>query len=137
LKRRQLWVIAALVAICVAGWVFVNPSARFGLSQFGVTTFNRVPVPYVDLQVRSDGAIRWVAKTHDPDAAVFACLVSSRKPEVIVVALGWQSGVQAGNGFPSLAGIKVLAVPTDEALPLYNLLKDQGVRVAIHVHSTC
>ena len=38
---------------------------------------------------------------------------------------------------PDLAGIKVLAVPTDEALPLYNLLRDQGVRVAIHVHSTC
>ena len=37
----------------------------------------------------------------------------------------------------AFTGIKVLAVPTDEALPLYNSLKDQGVRVAIHVHSTC
>jgi hypothetical protein len=135
--RRQAAVLLGLSVAAVLGWVLVNPPGEFGLSQFGVTTYNRVPVPYFDLQVRADGATRWILKTHYPTAATLAWLVTPTRPDVLVVGLGWRSGVRLDGTLSTLAGLTVRAVPTDEALSLYNSLKAQGVRVAIHLHSTC
>src|SRR5512135_417217 len=66
---RPAFVVSALVlAVAVGGWVVVNPGGQFGISRHGVTTFNRMPVPFLDLQVRDDGAVRLRWKSHDINA---------------------------------------------------------------------
>lgn len=136
MNRRFLVVSLLMVALVGLGWTLVNRGGRFGLSRYGLTTYSRLPLPIVDIQVRGDGKVRWVAKTHDLGREELGWLLSPR-PEVVIVATGWQSQVHLPPDFVSSADTRVIAVPNADALPLYNYLKDQGVHVAIHVHSTC
>jgi len=109
MKRRIFIVCAAIVVIAAGVWILVNPGQRFGISTQAFTTYNRLSLPMVDLQVRGDGAMRLVSKSHKVDA----------------------------EQLDSLTQVQVLTLRTGEALKKFNSLREQGVRVAIHVHSTC
>ncbi len=137
MRRRQLVFIAGALAAVLASWIWANPGAKFGLSRFGVTTYSRLPIPLLDVQVRQDGAIRVLFKSHDIDSGRLAWLVREKHPEVLVVGLGWEESAHLSSGFRPPAGTRIVALPTEAALALFNSLRDQGVRVAIHVHSTC
>ncbi len=135
--RRIGLVSSAVFLLGLIGWVAVNPGGQFGLSRFGVTTYSRVPVPFLDLQVRADGVFRPIFKSHDVDSSRLSWLLADRAPDVLVVAIGWESAARLSDQFRAPAGTRLLVLPTAEALGAYNSLKAQGVRVAIHVHSTC
>ncbi len=124
-----------VLGLTIGGWLLVNPFAAFGLSRFGVTTYSWIPVPLADFQVRADGAIRWVEKSHDLQADSLTWLLTAERPEVLIVAVGWRSGdrVAPVNARPT----KLLILPTGKAMSVCNELKARGTRVAIHVHSTC
>lgn len=136
LNRRLGIVSIAVLMIVGTAWVFANPRGRFGVRQYGVTTYSLLPLPFLDLQVGGDGTTRWVRKTHDIDGRRLEWLLSSR-PDVLIVALGWSGAARLAPGLGAPPGMKVIALPTEEALALFNKLADQRVRVAIHVHSTC
>jgi len=134
---KRLLIISGLVfAIAVVLWIAVNPGGRFGISQYGVTTYARLPLPILDVQVRPDGTIHLVGKTHEIGLQRVDWLLKS-KPEVLIVALGWTGAATLTDELTATANLRVIALPTDDALALYNDLKDRDVRVAIHVHSTC
>jgi hypothetical protein len=135
--RRARIVLLVLVGVASGGWVTANQSGRFGISGFGLTTYSRLPLPAVDLQVRSDATLRWVTKSHDVDATTLAWLTSEQKPDVLIIALGWRGAMRTPDNLEASLGIPFIALPTDKALSLYNSLRDAGKRVAIHVHSTC
>jgi hypothetical protein len=135
-RRGQKLVILSLVVVVAGAWFLVNPGDGFGISQFGITTYRRVPLPYTDLQVRADGSLRVVTKSHQVDRERLAWLLTPQAPEFLVIATGWRSGVHP-EGSLSPAGTTVIALPTPAALTKYNALRKQGLRVAIHVHSTC
>jgi hypothetical protein len=134
--RKKVAVTSVVAAIVVAGWSLANPGGRFGISRFGVTTYARIPVPALDLQVRADGALRVMGKTHEVNTQRIAWLLQPT-PEVVIVALGWRGSARTVGLLKVSPGTRVIEVPTGEALALFNTLKDRGVRVAIHVHSTC
>jgi len=134
--RRHKAVVLGLLVVAVTGWILVNPGGGFGLSRFGLTTYNRLPIPVIDFEVRADGAVRWITKTHDIQAQGLTWLLTPLPPEVVILALGWRNAAHGPTDL-ALSGTKIIVLPTDEALALYNVLKQRGVRVAIHVHSTC
>jgi len=135
--RRQTLVSLVVVAAVFSGWLLVNPGVGFGISRFGVTTYERIPLPYFDVQVRADGAFRVVAKSHDIDGERLAWLLTPQSPQVLVVGLGWEDSGRLASAFRAPAGTEVLALRTGEAIATYNALRARGTRVAIHVHSTC
>ena len=137
MNRRIAIVSAAVLILTIAGWVGVNPGGQFGISRFGVTTYSRVPIPYVDVQVRADGAFRPILKSHQIDASRLGWLLDNRAPEVLVVAVGWRNAAHLVDGFRPPDGTRLMVLSTADAIDVYNSLKAQGVRVAIHVHSTC
>jgi hypothetical protein len=135
--RTRILVVSGLVAcVVVAGWIAVNPGGRFGMSTQMLTTYDRLPLPFVDIQVRSDGAMRIVEKVHKISADQLAWLATP-EPAVLIIAGGWQGDARAVGQLEGLKRTKVLTLRTGEALALFNSLRDQGVQVAIHVHSTC
>jgi hypothetical protein len=135
--RTRILVVSGLVAcVVVAGWIAVNPGGRFGMSTQMLITYNRLPRPFVDIQVRSDGAMRIVEKVHKINADQLAWLATP-EPAVLIIAGGWQGDARAVGQLEGLKRTKVLTLRTGEALALFNSLRDQGVQVAIHVHSTC
>ena len=71
-------------------------------------------------------------RRHSPELARV-----TRAPEVLIVGVGWESTAKVASSFHPPSGTKLLVLPTDEAIATYNSLKAEGVRVAIHVHSTC
>jgi hypothetical protein len=135
-RKRILVVSGLIVCIVVAAWIAVNPGERFGMSTQMLTTYNRMPLPFVDIQVRSDGAMRVVEKVHKISADQLAWLATS-EPAVLIIAGGWQGDARAVGKLEGLRRTKVLTLRTGEALALFNSLREQGVQVAIHVHSTC
>lgn len=135
--RKAILVVSALVvSMVVAGWIAVNPGGRFGMSTQMLTTYNRLPVPFVDMQVRSDGAMRVVEKVHKIGADQLVWLATP-EPAVLIIAGGWQGDARVAGQLEGLKRTKVLTLRTGEALALFNSLREQGVHVAIHVHSTC
>ncbi len=136
MRRSILVVSGAAVVVFVTAWVALNPAGRFGLSRDMLTTYNRAPVPFADLEVRSDGAMRLVGKTHQVGAEQLAWLARP-KPDVLIIATGWQGEVRAAGRPADLARTTFLTLPTGQALATFNALRARMVQVAIHVHSTC
>jgi len=132
--RKKHWILLGLFAGILAAWMTFNPQGRFGFARYAVTVFNRWPRPISDFQVRADGAFRRVSKTHDLNYETVAWLLDE-KPEVVIIAIGWDGVVEADERIRNSNLVRVLK--NKEAIELFNQLKRAGKRVAIHYHSTC
>ena len=136
MRRSGVLISVVMVGLAVGGWVAVNPAGQFGISRYGITTFNRLPVPLMDLQVRADGSMRVRLKTHDITADRLRWLTEG-SPSVLIIAVGWEESARVSSDVALPEGGKVLILPTEAALSTFNALQQRRVRVAIHVHSTC
>jgi hypothetical protein len=103
---------AFLLIVAGAGWVVVNPRHGFGLSQYGLTTYNRFPLPGVDFQVRSGGSFRWVSKTNEPNAQHLAWLLEPNLPEVVILSLGWSRSVREPSDWVLANGTRLIPSST-------------------------
>jgi hypothetical protein len=80
--------------------------------------------------------MRVVEKVHKIGADQLVWLATP-EPAVLIIAGGWQGDARVAGQLEGLKRTKVLTLRTGEALALFNSLREQGVHVAIHVHSTC
>lgn len=135
-RRRRIAIVVALAAALLVAWLAFNRPGRFGPSCFGYTSYGALPRPLVDFDVRTDGTVRYVAKTHDVGPAEIEWLLETR-PDVLITCAGWQRRVRVRGEVGRLEGVRVEILPTGEAQRLFNRLRREGRRVAIHVHSTC
>lgn len=119
-----------------AVWLWANPPGRFGWSCFGYSAYGARPRFVSDFQVRADGSTRSVAKTHDLAFEHLEWLLQP-KPEVLIIALGWQGATTPDERIRSYKGCEVRMLRNKEAMGTFNRLKRAGKRVAIHYHSTC
>ena len=108
----------------------------FGWSFFGYTTYSAWPRPVSDFQVRADGSTRKVAKTHELAFEQIEWLLTP-KPEVLIIALGWQGVTAPDDRIRGYKGSEIHMLKNREAIDLFNRLKRARKRVAIHYHSTC
>jgi len=125
-----------LVVLLLVGWIVGNPPGRFGWSRFGLTVYNCLPRPISDLQIRSDGRLRTVTKTHDLTLEAVQWLLEP-KPEFLIIAIGWDGVTRPAAEIAALQQCQVKILKSGEALKLFNQLKKAGKLVAIHYHSTC
>jgi hypothetical protein len=132
-RRLALLFLFGLVAL----WMIGNPLGGFGWRTFGFTVYNALPYPIVDLQVRPDGSVRVVHKTHELEGGDILWLLDSR-PDMLIIATGWDGFVRIGKSVyagHALPAPRILR--TGEAVREFNRLRKSGVRVAMHLHSTC
>ena len=127
----------AAISLLALVWLLLNPPGEFGrMCFFGITTFNGIPRPISDVQVRDDGELRTIPKTHSLEMAHLRWLLETR-PEVLVVSTGWDGIVKISEAVRLVKDCEIRILPTKDALRFYHTLKASGKRVAIHVHSTC
>ena len=88
------------------------------------------------MQVRSDGKVRTVEKTHDLKYEDIEWLLES-KPEILIIGTGWQGIVKPEEKIKKVGSCKIHIMKTGEAVNLFNKLKSEGKKVSIHLHSTC
>jgi hypothetical protein len=88
------------------------------------------------MQVRPDGAIRKIAKTHQLSLNHVQWLLDA-KPEVLIVAIGWDGVTDPESRIREYRECEVHILRNRDAIELYNRLKRSGRKVAIHYHSTC
>lgn len=132
------WLLSgAFLVLSVVAWVFVNPARGFGVCFPGLTTYDMVPFPFVDFQARAGGQVRRLSSGPGLTFDQAAWLVED-KPETLIISTGWKGRMQVDRRIVDfLHGYDVRVMKTDEAVLLYNRLRDeQGRRVAIHVRST-
>lgn len=129
--------LAAGLLLGAAAWFLLNPVKGFGLSRPGLATYDMIPIPWADFQVRPDGTLRRVPKTHALTLDAVTWLVEGR-PETTIVCTGWEGRVVPDRQIVDvLHGYDVRVMKTGDGLALYNrLLLQENRRVAIHVHST-
>jgi hypothetical protein len=58
-------------------------------------------------------------------------------PEILIIGIGWDGIVKVDEKIQKGAGCEVRIEKTGKAIGLFNSLKKQKRKVAIHVHSTC
>jgi len=117
-------------------WFTICPLGKFGPSMFAFMTYNSLPIPITDFQVRPGGKIRTLSKTHNLGIEQVQWLLDS-EPETLIISLGWHGVVKPRKGLQNLEGTNIRFLKTGKAIKLYNQLKNQGHKVAIHLHSTC
>ena len=132
--RRRTRVLLLVLGVAVVLWFVVNPPGRFGRCTFAWTTYNSIPRVLSDVQVRSDGELRSVPKTHALTDQQVQWLLDPM-PEVLIIGTGWDGMVHPD--LSNVPGCEVTQLKTPDAVRLYNRLKKSGKRVAIHLHSTC
>jgi hypothetical protein len=135
-KKKRRMILGASLMTLLGGWIFLNPPGRFGVCMFGLTTYGCVPRPISDLQVRCDGETRTVEKTHALKLDNVGWLLDPM-PSILIIGIGWDGAVHPLDLVKDIQDCKVRILKTGEALKEYNRCKDEGKRVAIHVHSTC
>ena len=136
-KRRRYFVrLLPIMIICFVVWVIANPRERFGWCCFALTTYDTIPRPIADYQVRSDGEVRSVSKTHAISLATVEWLLES-SPQMLIIGTGWNGVAKADATVTDIDVCEVRILKTSEALTLFNRLKSSGIAVSIHVHSTC
>ena len=128
--------LTAVVAICIVGWVAVNPPNQFGLCRFAFTMYDRVPYPLSDIQIRCDGQVRTVPKTHALTQDKIRWLLDPL-PEVLIISTGWEGVVKPDPKLLEIGEFSVKVLDNESAIQLFNKLKKKQERVAIHYHSTC
>jgi len=134
-KRKLITVLVAIAAFATV-WFVANPPGRFGWCCYGYTTYGACPRPISDLQIRADGSVRKVTKTHQLAFEQVEWLLDS-KPEVLIIALGWDGVTTPDDRIREHRGCETHLLKNEEAIELFNRLKRAGKRVAIHYHSTC
>lgn len=136
MNKKKLLITLAMLASVVTVWLICNPPRRFGWCRYALTTYNGIPRPVSDLQIRADGSVRTVAKTHDLKLETIKWLIEE-KPEVLIISIGWDGVAQPDEQVQSFKECEVHILKNREAIDLFNKLKKSGKRVAIHLHSTC
>jgi len=136
ISKRNLSIIAIILAIFLVGWFCINPIGYFGYCRFGLTTYSLIPIPISDIQVRSDGRVRRIEKIHDLKIEKVEWLIEPM-PNVLIVSTGWDGVVKVSEDIKQIDGCKIHILKTGEAIKLFNKLKGSGLRVSIHIHSTC
>lgn len=134
--QKRLVLSVVILFVIVVMWFSFNPSGEFGICFFGVTTFNYVPMVIKDLQVNSEGDVRTVEKTHKISFKNIEWLLQPT-PEVLIISVGWKGLLTPEGKILGMGQIPVMILKTGEAIIMYNKLKTEGKRVAIHLHSTC
>lgn len=137
MKKRLLIIVPIILVIAIVAWFVVNPIGRFGYRGFGVTVYGSFPYAPSDIQVRANGEIRKVEKTHELTYEDVKWLLQSEKPDVLFIGTGWQGKVNADDKIKNIDGVDVRIMKTGEAVEEFDKLKGEGRKVAIHVHSTC
>jgi len=59
------------------------------------------------------------------------------KPDVLIIGIGWDGKTVPRPEVVEMKSYSVQILKTGEAIKLFNELKGNGKRVAIHIHSTC
>ncbi|MHC4506741.1 MAG: MTH938/NDUFAF3 family protein [Planctomycetota bacterium] len=138
MSRRKKILLLVLGALCLAvvGWFVFTPPGDFGHCSFGVTTYNGIPYSRSDIQVRSDGELRRVKKTHDLELGAVEWLLDP-EPDVLIIGTGWRGAVKVEKALAETSRCTVEIMTTGEAVRRYGELKGEGKKVAIHIHSTC
>jgi hypothetical protein len=134
--KKKLITVLAVIAVLTTVWLVANPPGRFGWCCYGYTTYGACPRLISDFQVRADGDIRKVAKTHQLAFEQIAWLLET-KPEVLIIALGWDGVTVPDDRIREHQGCEIHLLKNKEAIGLFNRLKRSGKHVAIHYHSTC
>ena len=134
-KKILVGTLSTLMVLLIV-WVAINPPGTFGYCRFALTTYGSVPYPALDIQVQSDGRLRFVDKTHDLKFDAIEWLLASG-PDVLIICKGWQGVVRVNEDITAIDNCTVEVLKTGEAISRFRELKKQGKKVAIHVHSTC
>jgi hypothetical protein len=136
MKKMHWKIFVSALIVILVGWVLLNPPGRFGLCTFGLITYHCIPRPVSDIQVRCDGATRTVAKTHYLKFSHVQWLLDP-VPDILIIGTGWDGVTTPERAITGIKQCEVRLLKTGEAIKLYNKLTRKGMKVAIHIHSTC
>lgn len=135
-KRCAVIVIALLVALLLAPLASMAYPGTVLYSRFGLTVYGLVPVPALDITVRSHGALWFRDKSHFISIDEVQPLLSPNV-EALVIGIGWHSAVRVDPAIEELEGIEIHILPTPQAFELFNRYVSAGRRVTLIAHSTC
>ncbi len=136
ITKKKLVGGSVAAAIVLVVWLVFNPPCKFGYCCYAYTTYNAMPRPLSDLQIRCDGTVRKIQKTHALTYEMIEWLLDPL-PEVLIVATGWDGVTQPDERIQNIKSCAVHILKNKEAIALFNQLKKEKKRVAIHFHSTC
>ncbi len=133
---RKIIFITFSIIVLLGVWLTLNPQNGFGFSVFGITTFNKIPYIYSDIEISVSGKVRIIEKTHLIEKENVNWLLEEN-PEILILSKGWDGSIIEIKNVNNTDSYRVIIKNNQEAKKLYKQFKREGKKVAIRYHSTC
>lgn len=143
---RYALVVLFSIAILTQGFLFVRyRSQNIIKTQYGLTIYKGIPLPFFDFMIFPDGTFRPVDKKHyfnQRDREFFL----KKKTDIILIGSGAYG--MGGKGFPDSEhsfvynpfikrGTQIIIMKNQDACQLFNKLKRENKNVLFIIHGTC
>jgi hypothetical protein len=138
-KPRSLAIQALLAALFIVPILSMFYPGRITHARFGLTVYGLIPVPSLDITVRSNGVLWFRDKSHDMSLEEVTALLPA-DTDVVIIGTGWHGAMRVApaiQAIEDIEGIAVHTLRTPEAFELFNQLRSAGRRVVLIAHSTC
>jgi len=138
--RNILLIITIILTVLIIIWIIFNPIGKFGYHKFGFTVFSSIPFPVVDLKIKGNGFPVIRKKSHFISLKEIKDLLGNNKekyPDYLIIGTGYDNMVRVDEEVFKINSIKIIVLPTDQAIKIYNCLKKDRKKVACIIHSTC
>ena len=136
IMNKKKIIISCSILVLIVFWFIINPPGVFGYCRFGYTNYNSFPYPISDIQIRSDGEIRKVDKTHRLKIEDIQWLLDD-KPQVLIIAIGWDDVTEVNKEIMELKDIEIKLINSSKIGETLDGYKKKNMKIAIHYHSTC
>lgn len=150
LQRKTFRLVAgAIIGLAITGLgasTALSAGDHIVKSNYGLTIFRGVPVPFFDLLIYPNGLPRLVDKKHFFNNQDKQFLFQQR-PDILIIGGGHNGKGGKGFAVPEgtyfafnryiARGTQVIVLSSSDACREYNRLKAEGKRVLLVIHSTC
>jgi hypothetical protein len=135
-----------VVAIVTQGYFFIKyRGSNIVHSQYGLTIYKGIPIPFFDIMIYQNGAFRLVDKKHLFNQRDIRFLLK-RKPDILLISSGEYG--KGGKGFSdpqhlfmynrwAKEAIQVIIQKNSDANQTFNRLKKENKKVLYVIHNTC
>jgi VanZ family protein len=143
--RTGLIVLCILVVSAVIELNFIDKGKQVLWAKNGLVLYHWIPVPYFDVLIKSNGAIRPVDKKSFFNGRDIQ-FISKLAEDVLIIGSGYKG--QGGHGFPEYQTsqfiyntrtqkpLQVMILPTTEAAKRYQELKAKGIKAICILHNS-
>lgn len=139
ISRLKAWIASGIIIVGLAFILFASAQRYGGTithAQFGLVVYRIIPIPYADITVSATHGLELRKKSHSIQVKEITSL-EGPYTELYIIGIGWNERAKVVGELPKWIKDKVVILPNQEAIKLFNEKVKEQKEVALLLHTTC